>query len=83
MILLPITHPFTTARLLGLQATVAVLLTLLIKSKLLRVHMAFTGTLLFLAALASFAATTGLMAVVTGGSLAYAMRRRGATGTDT
>lgn len=76
MLFLPLTHPFTTAKLLSLQATVVLLLTLLIKSKLLRVKMSLLGSLLFLSALASFAAVSGLLTLVAGGSLAYAVSQR-------
>lgn len=76
LLLLPLTHPFTTAKLVGLQATVALLLTLLIKSRLLRLKMGFFGSLLALAMLISFAAATGLLTLVTAGSLAYGLSQR-------
>lgn len=76
MFLLPLTHPFTTAKLLSLQATVVLLLTLLIKSRLLRLKMGFLGSLLALAMLISFAATTGLLALITAASLAYGFSQR-------
>ena len=74
--LLPLTHPFTAARLVGLQATVVLLLTLLIKSRLLQLKMGFLGSLLALAMLLSFAATTGLLTLITAGSLAYGLSQR-------
>ncbi|MFM2159208.1 MAG: hypothetical protein RLZZ124_1682 [Cyanobacteriota bacterium] len=76
MPLLPLTHPFTAARLAGLQAAVALLLILLIKSRLLRVKLAFTGSLLALAMLLSFAAATGLLTLITAGALAYGSSAR-------
>ena len=76
MFLLPLTHPFTTAKLLSLQATVVLLMTLLIKSRLLRLKMGFLGSLLALAMLISFAATTGLLALITTASLAYGFSQR-------
>jgi hypothetical protein len=75
--LLPLTHPFTTTRLVGLQATVALLLMLLIKSRLLRLKMGFTGSLLALAMLISFAASSGLLALIAAGSVAYGLSQRG------
>lgn len=76
MFLLPLTHPFTTAKLVSLQATVVLLLTLLIKSRLLRLKMGFIGSVLGLAMLLSFAAATGLLTLITAGSVAYALSRR-------
>ena len=76
MFLLPLTHPFTAAQLVGLQATVVLLLTLLIKSRLLQLKMGFLGSLLALAMLLSFAATTGLLTLITAGSLAYGLSQR-------
>lgn len=79
MFLLPLTHPFTTAKLVSLQATVVLLLMLLMKSRLLRLKMGFLGSLLALAMLISFAATTGLLALITAGSLAYGLSQRQAS----
>lgn len=80
MLLLPLTHPFTTAKLVSLQATVVLLLTLLIKSRLLRLKMGFLGSLLGLALLVSFAATTGLLGLITAGSLAWGFSQRRSAG---
>ena len=65
--------PFTAAKVAGLQATVLLLLMLLVKSNLLRVKMSLLGSLVGLVLLAGFLATTGLLTTVSAGSIAYAL----------
>ena len=64
--------PIGAAKIAGLKATVALLLMLLIKSKLLRVKMSLLGSLLGFAMLVSFMISTGLLVLVAGGAVAYA-----------
>ena len=54
----------------------ALLLMLLIKSKLLRVKMSLLGSLLAFHMLVTFLITSGLLTVVAGGAVAYAATRR-------
>jgi hypothetical protein len=68
--------PFTAAKVAGLQATVVLLLMQLVKSNLLRVKMSLVGSLVGLILLTGFLATTGLLATVTAGSIAYALRQK-------
>ena len=68
--------PFATAKIAGLQATVVLLLVLLMKSNLLRVKMSLVGSLVGLVLLAGFLATTGLLTAVTAGSIAYALQKK-------
>ena len=68
--------PFTAAKVAGLQATVVLLLVLLMKSNLLRVKMSRVGSLVGLVLLAGFLATTGLLTAVTAGSIAYALQQK-------
>ena len=68
--------PFTAAKVAGLQATVVLLLVLLMKSNLLRVKMSLVGGLVGLVLLAGFLATTGLLTAVTAGSIAYALQQK-------
>jgi hypothetical protein len=68
--------PFATAKIAGLQATVVLLLVLLMKSNLLRVKMSLVGSLVGLVLLAGFLATTGLLTAVTAGSIAYGLRQK-------
>lgn len=68
--------PFTAAKVAGLQATVVLLLMLLMKSNLLRVKMSLLGSLVGLVLLAGFLATTGLLTTVSAGSIAYALRQK-------
>ena len=63
--------PISAAKIAGLKATVALLLMLLIKSKLLRVKMSLLGSLLGFAMLISFMVSTGLLVLVAGGAVAY------------
>ena len=72
-------NPFcliSAAQIAGLKATVALLLMLLIKSKLLRVKMSLLGSLLAFHMLVTFLITSGLLTVVAGGAVAYAATRR-------
>ena len=68
--------PFTAAKVSGLQATVVLLLMLLMKSNLLRIKMSLVGSLVGLVLLAGFLATTGLLTAVTAGSIAYGLRQK-------
>lgn len=70
-----LTAPFTAAKVLHLQATVVVLLMLLMKSQLLRVKMSFLGSVIGPVLLLNFLAATGLLSLVAGGSLLYAFSR--------
>lgn len=69
-------YPFTAAKIAGLQATVVLLLMLLMKSNLLRVKMSLVGSLVGLALLAGFLATTGLLTAVTAGSIIFGLRQK-------
>ncbi|MAI96240.1 MAG: hypothetical protein CMN95_05930 [Synechococcus sp. MED650] len=64
--------PISAAKIAGLKATVLLLLTLLIKSKLLRIKMSLLGSFLGFVMLVGFLLTTGLLTVVAGGAVAYA-----------
>ena len=65
--------PISAAKIAGLKATVVLLLMLLMKSKLLRIKMSFVGSLLGFAMLVGFLLTTGVLTVLTGGAVAYAV----------
>lgn len=65
--------PISAAKIAGLKATVVLLLMLLMKSKLLRINMSFVGSLLGFAMLVGFLLTTGVLTVLTGGAVAYAV----------
>ena len=67
--------PLSAAKVAGLKATVALLLLLLIKSKLLRVKMSLLGSVLAFHMLVAFLITTGILTVVTGGAVACAASR--------
>jgi len=67
--------PLTAAKVAGLKATVALLLMLLIKSKLLRLKMSLLGSLIAFSMLASFLLTTGLLTVVAAGGVILAGTR--------
>jgi len=69
-------YPLTAAKIAGLQATVVLLLMLLMKSNLLRVKMSLLGSLVGLVLLAGFLATTGLLTAVTAGSIVYGLRQK-------
>ena len=64
--------PISAAKIAGLKATVLLLLTLLIKSKLLRLKMSLLGSFLGFAMLVGFLISTGLLTLVAGGAVAYA-----------
>ena len=64
--------PISAANSAGVTATVLLLLTLLIKSKLLRIKMSLLGSFLGFVMLVGFLLTTGLLTVVAGGAVAYA-----------
>ena len=72
MLLLPGTCAFASAQIAGWKATVVLLMILLMKSKLLRVKMSLLGSFLFLVLLGGAIITSGLLATVAGGSIAYA-----------
>lgn len=78
-LLLPVPCPLTAARLAGLRATVVLLLILLTKSKLLRVKMSLLGSLLGLLLTVVFLASTGVLAAVAAGAVAYGLQQRRAT----
>ena len=67
--------PISAAKIAGLKATVALLLMLLIKSKLLRMKMSLIGSLLAFHMLVAFLITTGILTVVAGGAVACAASR--------
>ena len=68
--------PISAARIAGLKATVMLLLVLLIKSKLLRVKMSLLGSVLGLLMLTGFLISTGLLTVVAGGDVLYAVNQK-------
>jgi hypothetical protein len=68
--------PISAARIAGLKATVMLLLVLLIKSKLLRVKMSLLGSVLGLLMLTGFLISTGLLTVVAGGTVLYAVNQK-------
>tara|TARA_B100000073_G_scaffold123129_1_gene100448 strand:- start:1159 stop:1401 length:243 start_codon:yes stop_codon:yes gene_type:complete len=72
VLLFPGPCPFASAQIAGLKATVVLLMILLMKSKLLRVKMSLLGSFLFLVLLGGAIITSGLLATVAGGSIAYA-----------
>ena len=67
--------PISAAKIAGLKATVTLLLILLIKSKLLRVKMSLLGSLIGLILLTGFLLSTGLLTLVAGGAVAYAVNQ--------
>ncbi|MFO8237542.1 MAG: hypothetical protein R6U00_04645 [Prochlorococcaceae cyanobacterium] len=73
----PLPNPFTAGTILGLKATVVLLLILLTKSQLLRVKMSFLGSVIGLFLLLNFLAATGVLTLISGGSLLYAFSKRG------
>jgi hypothetical protein len=76
MLLLNPLCPISAAKIAGLKATVMLLLVLLIKSKLLRVKMSLLGTFLGLLMLTGFLISTGLLSVVAGGAVLYAVNQK-------
>lgn len=74
----PFCH-ISAAKIASLKATVALLLLLLIKSKLLRVKMSLFGSLLAFHMLVGFLITSGLLTLVAGGAVAYAATQRKTT----
>ena len=64
--------PISAAKIAGLEATVTLLLIMLIKSKLLRVKMSLLGSLIGLILLTGFLLSTGLLTLIAGGAVAYA-----------
>ena len=76
MLLLNPLCPISAAKIAGLKATVMLLLVLLIKSKLLRVKMSLLGSVLGLLMLTGFLISTGLLSVVAGGAVLYAVNQK-------
>ena len=77
MMLLPCPlTPLLAAKVAGLKATVGLLLILLIKSQLLRVKMSFLGSVLGLVLTLSFLVTTGALAVISAGAVAWGLQQR-------
>ncbi len=76
----PVPCPLTAARIAGLRATVGLLLILLIKSKLLRLKMSLLGSVLGLFLTLIFLASSGLLALVAGGAVAFALQQRRTAG---
>jgi hypothetical protein len=76
MLLLNPLCPISAAKIAGLKATVMLLLVLLIKSKLLRVKMSLLGSFLGLLMLTGFLISTGLLSVVAGGAVLYAVNQK-------
>ena len=60
----PIVVPILKAKIIGLKATIGLLIFMLIKSNLLRVKMSLLGSLLGLFFLSLFLVTTGLLTTV-------------------
>ena len=72
--------PFTTAKVLGLKATVLLLLTLLIKARVQIVAGSALGIALLLLQLLVFLAVSGALVLAAGGAALYgAQQRRPAT----
>jgi len=76
MLLLNPLCPISAAKIAGLKATVMLLLVLVIKSKLLRVKMSLLGSFLGLLMLTGFLISTGLLSVVAGGAVLYALNQK-------
>jgi hypothetical protein len=76
MLLLNPLCPISAAKIAGLKATVMLLLVLLFKSKLLRVKMSLLGSFLGLLMLTGFLISTGLLSVVAGGAVLYAVNQK-------
>lgn len=76
MLLLNPLCPISAAKIAGLKATVMLLLVLLIKSKLLRVKMSLLGSFLGLVMLTGFLISTGLLSLVAGGAVLYAVNQK-------
>jgi len=76
MLLLNPLCPISAAKIAGLKATVMLLLVLVIKSKLLRVKMSLLGSFLGLLMLTGFLISTGLLSVVAGGAVLYAVNQK-------
>ena len=68
--------PISAAKIAGLKATVLLLLVMLMKSKLLRVKMSLLGSFLGLIMLTGFLVSTGLLTLVAGGAVAYAVSQK-------
>jgi hypothetical protein len=79
MLLLPLC-PFSAARILALKATVALLLTLLIKAKLKIVGFSALGMVLLLAQLLVVLAAAGAFSLVLGAGGVYAYQQRRTAG---
>lgn len=73
---LPVPCPLNAARVASLRATVLLLLILLCKSKLLRVKMSLLGSLLGLLLTLAFLASSGALALVAAGAVAFGLQQR-------
>ena len=62
----------TGTKIVGLKATVLLLLALLMKSKILRLKMSLLGSFIGFCLLVSFLISTGVLTVVAGGAVAFA-----------
>ena len=62
----------TGTKIVGLKATVLLLLTLLMKSKILRLKMSLLGSFIGFCLLVSFLISTGMLTIVAGGAVAFA-----------
>ncbi len=76
---LPVPCPLSAARIASLRATVLLLLMLLFKSKLLRVKMSLLGSLLGLLLTLAFLASSGALALVAAGAVAFGLQQRRST----
>ena len=65
--------PISAAKIAGLKATVLLLLVMLMKSQLLRVKMSLLGSLIGFVLLVGFLISSGVLTVVAGGAVAYAV----------
>ena len=74
--MLPPLCPFTAARIAGLQATVLLLLTLLIKARVQIVAASALGIFLLVLQTLVFLAISGGLVLAAGGAAVYATQRR-------
>ena len=73
---LPVPCPLSAARIASLRATVVLLLILLFKSRLLRVKMSLLGSVLGLLLTLAFLASSGALALVAVGAVAFGLQQR-------
>tara|TARA_B100001093_G_scaffold202131_1_gene194146 strand:- start:1383 stop:1667 length:285 start_codon:yes stop_codon:yes gene_type:complete len=77
-VMLPL-NPFcliNAGKIAGLKTTIIILMTMLMKSKLLRVKMSLLGSLIGFTLLVGFLITTGVLTIVAGGALVYASQKQ-------